>query len=152
MPLPVPIDRGVHTTRTALPDCARTRQSSATVRNFRQSSTRGGGAAQTASTTYYRPVTGGLWGGGGDDTRCSSSGHLISCHFQFRRLEIPPALTQTRTRANPEPSPPLPSVAGGGNKFNLYEFQIVPSWCRDASFPVNGRVSRTSFLTTRRDL
>lgn len=26
--------------------------------------------------------------GGGDDTR-SSSGHLISCHFQFRRLEIP---------------------------------------------------------------
>lgn len=131
MPLPVPIDRGVHTTRTALPDCARTREYANVRRNFRQSTrSDGGGAAQTANSTqstYNRSETGGLQGGGGDDTR-SSSGHLISCHFQFRRLEIPP-----RTRANPEPS-----VAGGGNNLIYTNFK---QWCRDASFPVymNGR-------------
>lgn len=111
MPLPVPIDRGVHTTRTALPDRARTRES-ATVRisgRIPVATDDGGGAAQSANTTIAprRAVYGSAPGdGGGDDTR---SGHLISCHFQFRRLEIPApsgagSLTLTRTRANPKPS------------------------------------------------
>lgn len=87
MPLPVPIDRDVHTARTALPDCAQSRES-ATVRNFRQRSTSGdgGGAAQTANTTISlrdgrfmgRP----LGTAAGDDTR-SSSGPLNIVPFSI---------------------------------------------------------------------
>lgn len=49
-----------------------------------------GQAAPTAavSVASERERIGRLARGGGDDIR-SNSGHLISCHFQFHRLEIP---------------------------------------------------------------
>jgi hypothetical protein len=83
MPLPVPIDRGVHTTRTALPDCAQSRES-ATVRNFRQS-TRGGGAAETANTTIapQRALYGSAPGDSGRDDTRSSSGPLNIVPFSI---------------------------------------------------------------------
>jgi len=123
MPLPVPIDRGVHTTRTALPDCARTRES-ATVRiSGRVVSTRGdgGSAAQSANTTIAprRAVYGSAPGdGGGDDTRW---GHLISCHFQFRRLEIsPPARALVHSNAHArQPRRTLPPLVAGGDNNNI---------------------------------
>lgn len=76
---------------------------------FRQS-TRGdgGGAAQSANLTIAprRAVYGSAPGdGGGDDTR---SGHLISCSFQFRRLEIPSSRARAAHPNAHAPSRTLP--------------------------------------------
>jgi len=107
--------------------------------NFGQS-TRGdgGGAAQSANTTIAprRAVYGSAPGdGGGDDTR---SGHLISCHFQFRRLEIHPLPARARTRslkrARATTSTLTPSVAGGDNDNIIYT--NFKWWCRGLGFPV----------------
>lgn len=135
MPLPVPIDRDVHTTRTALPDCAQSRES-ATVRNFRQ---RRVPAATVAAlpkrqTQLYRSATGALWVGPWGQRRgmtlARARGHLISYHFQFRRLEIPPrAHSKTHARQHISPQA-LPLSATGGdddNNNNLYKFQTILS-------------------------
>lgn len=85
--------------------------------NFRQSTR--GGAAQSANTTIAprRAVYGSAPGdGGGDDTR---SGHLISCRFQFRRLEIPSLLAHSNAHAR-QPRTLPPSDAGGDNNNIIY--------------------------------
>lgn len=86
-------------------------------------------------TQLYRSATGALWVGPWGQRRgmtlARARGHLISYHFQFRRLEIPPprSLKSARAPTHLPPSPLPMSATGGddGNNNNLYKFQTILS-------------------------
>lgn len=134
MPLPVPIDRAAACTRLAADNVAGLRLNTRVRRRCRRSKFPAeypqrrcpntiaprravyGSAPGDGGDRRLRPPVrsiGKWWGGGRGITLARTRGHLISCHFQFCRLEILLSL------CTPGPSA---AATDDDNDNNLYKF------------------------------